>query len=76
MSGHKKKPTKQEALTSWRWQMTERVSTQKEIVLARGTHELETADEGTCQHTERNRLSKGHSRPRDSRGTCQDAERN
>ena len=39
----------------------------KEIHRARHTHELETADGGTCKDTERGQLSKAHSRPRDDR---------
>ena len=58
LSGHEKKPTEPEALTSWRRQTKELVNTRKEIVLARGTHVLETAEGGTCQDTEKNRMSK------------------
>ena len=67
MSGHKKKPTEQGALTCWRQHREEFVRTRKETDRARGTHQLETAEDGACQETERNRLSKAHSRPRNGR---------
>ena len=68
LSGHGKKLTERGALTSWRQQREGLVRTEKETDSARRTHNLETVDEGTCQNTERNRLSKGNSRPGDSRG--------
>ena len=68
LSGQRKKLTKQGALTTWRRQREEFVRTLKEIDRARGTHVLETADNGTCQDTEGNRPSKGHSLPGDGRG--------
>jgi hypothetical protein len=43
------------------------VRTRKETDRARSTHVLETADEGTCQETKRNRTSEGHSLPGDGR---------
>ena len=39
------------------------VRTRKEIDRVRVTHFLETAEGGTCQDTERNRQSEGHSLP-------------
>jgi hypothetical protein len=59
--GHRKKPTDRGALTAWRQQREGLVRTRKEIDRARGTHFLETAEGGTCQDTERNRSSEGHS---------------
>ena len=44
------------------------VSTRKESDCVAGTHWLETGEGGTCQHTERKRLSDGHSLPGDHRG--------
>jgi len=68
LSGHRKKQTEQGALTSWRWQREGLVRTWKGTDQARGTHMLETAGGGTCQDTERNQLSKGHSLSGDHRG--------
>ena len=68
LSRHRKKPTEQVALTSWRQQREGLVKTWKEIDQAWGTHVLETAERGTYQDTDRNRPSKGHSHPGDSRG--------
>ena len=45
------------------------VKTRKETDRARGTHKLETASGGRSQDTERNRPSKGHSRPGDRIGS-------
>ena len=66
LSGPGKKSTER-ALTLWRQQRERLVRTRKEIDRARGTHSLETAEGGTCQDTERNRLSKGHSQTGDGR---------
>jgi len=68
MSGHRKKPTNQGALTSWRPQRGEHVRIQKETNQPRDTHFLETTEGGTCQDTERNQPTKGHSLPGDHRG--------
>ena len=68
MSGHRKKPTNQGALTLWRPQREGHVRTQKETNQPRGTHKLETTEGGTCQDTERNQPTKGHSPPGDHRG--------
>ena len=67
-SGHGKKLTERGALTSWRRQRDEIVRTRKEFDRARGTHVLESAENGTCQGTKRNQLSKGYSLPRDDKG--------
>ena len=62
-SGHRKKATKQGALTLWRQQREGQVRTQtwKESNQARGAHILETAEGGTSQDMERKQPSKGHS---------------
>ena len=52
--GHRKEPTDQGALTSWRRQREGVVRSRKATNQARGTHELETGEEGTRQDTERN----------------------
>jgi hypothetical protein len=66
-SGHGKKPTERVTPTSWRRQREGLVRTGKGTYRSRGTHVLETAERGTCQDSERNRLSEGHSRSRDGR---------
>jgi hypothetical protein len=77
LSEHGKKPTEQGPLTNWRRQKKGLVRTQKETDRPKPTHALETAEGGTCQDKERNRLSEAHSRPGYGRGgTCQDTERN
>ena len=63
LSGHGKKPTKQGAPTSWRWQRERLVRTQEGTDQKRGTHQLEMAEVRTCQDTERSRLSEGNSLP-------------
>ena len=68
MSGHGKKPTDRGPLTLWGRQWNGFVRTQKQTDWAKGTHVLETAEGGTYQNTERNRLSKAHSLPGDGRG--------
>jgi hypothetical protein len=68
LSGHEKKPTKQGAPTSWRRQGERPVRTQKGTDQTRDTHQLETAEVGTCQDTERSRPSGGNSLPGDGRG--------
>jgi len=68
MSGYRKKPTEQGALTNWGPQREGHVRIQKETKQARGTHFLETTEEGTCQGTERDQASKGHLLPGDHRG--------
>jgi len=53
----------------------EKVRIQKENDRARGTHFLETTEEGTIQDMARKLLSKEHLLPRDHRGgTSQDTE--
>ena len=64
----KKKKTERGALTPWRRQREGLSRTWKEIDRARHTHILETAEGGTYQDTERNRLSEENSRSEDSRG--------
>ena len=68
LSGHRKKATKQGALTCWRPQREGLVRIQKESNQERGTHCLETTEGGTCQDTERKQPSKGHSPTGDHRG--------
>ena len=76
LSGHRSKPTKQGALTSWRQQREGLVRTQKETDRARCTHCLETAERGTYQGTkETNRAWGTHSLETAEGGTCQDTER-
>ena len=59
---------KHKALTSYRQKREGPVRTTKETGRVRGTDELETAEEGTCQDTERERRSEEHSLPGDRRG--------
>jgi hypothetical protein len=68
LSGHGNKPTERGPLTNWRRQKEGPVRTRKEIDRVRGTHILETAEGGTCQDTETNRSSEGHSLSGDGRG--------
>ena len=68
LSGHEPRSTERGALTSWRWQREGLVRILKETDRERGAHFLETGGGGTCQATERNQLSKGHSLPGDGRG--------
>ena len=68
LSGHRKKLAKRGTLTLWRRQREGLVRIQKEINRARHTYKLEMAEGGTCQDMGRNRASKSHSHPRDSRG--------
>ena len=68
MSGHKKKQTKRGTLTNWRQQRERLVRIWKKIDYPRCTHSLEMAEGGTCQDMERNKPSKAHSLPEDSRG--------
>ena len=71
MSGHRKKSTKQGALTFWRRQREGLVRTRKETDRASSTHFLETTEGGTCQDTKKNRASDArdaHSQTGDSRG--------
>ena len=67
LSGHGRKSTKRGALTLWRRQREGIVRTQKETNQARSTRFLDTAEEGACQVTERNRLSDAHSQTGDSK---------
>ena len=68
LSGHRKKPTEQGALTNWRQQSERLVRIRKETDRARPTHVLETAEGGTCHDTERTRPSKAHPHPGDGTG--------
>src|SRR6266850_2109790 len=68
-SGHKKNPTEQGALTSWRVQPNGQVRIQKEDQV-RDTHQLESTARWTGQDTERIQPSKGHSRT----GECRQME--
>jgi len=52
-SGHRKKLSKQGALTNWRPHWEGQVRTQKETDQARGAHQLETASGGTSQDREK-----------------------
>jgi hypothetical protein len=67
LSGHRKKPTEQRSLTLWRQQRDGLVRTLKETDQATCTHQLETAERGTCRDTKRNRRSNAHS-PTGDRG--------
>ena len=49
---HRKKATKQGALTDWRWQRKGQVRTWKESNQVRGPYRLEIAEGGTSQETE------------------------
>ena len=68
MSGHRENPTDRGPLTNWRWQTEGLVRTPKESDRPRPTHELETADRGICQDTEKIRPTESHSHPGDGRG--------
>ena len=68
LSGHRKKPTNRGTLTFWRWRREGPVRTRKETDRPRRTHQLETAEEGTCQDTETNPPTEADSLPGDSRG--------
>ena len=67
MLGHGNKPTDRGALTFWRRKREELVRTRKETDRARRTHQLAMAEGGTCQDTERKRLTEAHSLPGDGR---------
>jgi hypothetical protein len=69
LSGNGKKHTERGRLTSWRQEREGLVRTRKETDQARPTHQLDTAERGTCQDAERNRPSGAHSLSSDSRGT-------
>ena len=68
LSGHRKKPTEQGTLTSWRRQTDGLVRTRKETDRTGPTHVLERAVGGTCQDTETNWPSEAHSQTGGSRG--------
>ena len=68
LSGHGKKRTDRGALTSWRRQEVGLVRTRKETNRPRHTHILETAEEETCQDTERNGPTEAHLQTGDGRG--------
>ena len=74
LSGHGKQPTKRGVLTFWRRQREGLVRTWKETDRPRRTHQLETAEEGICQDTERNRPTESRSLSGDGRGASQDTE--
>jgi len=59
LSGHRKKGTKQGALTSWRPQREGLVRTQKESNQARGTHILETTGEGLVRTWKESNQARG-----------------
>ena len=67
VSGHGKKEIERGTLTDWRQQREELIRTRKGD-RARCTHSLETAEGGTCQDTERRRLSETHSLTGDNKG--------
>ena len=67
LSGHAKKPTDRGPLTDWRQQKKALLRTRKETGRPRPTHQLETAEAGTCQDTERNCLTEAHSHPGDGK---------
>ena len=54
LSGHRKKLTDKGALTNWEWQRERHVRKRKQTDRRRHTHNLETAEGGTCQDTQRN----------------------
>jgi hypothetical protein len=68
LSGYRKNVTEREALTSWRQQSEGLVRKQKENDQQRGTHQLETAEAGTCQDTKRKRQGEEHSPTRGRSG--------
>ena len=68
LSGHGKKSTDRGALTFWRRQRNGLVRTWKKTDRPRCTHQLETAEGGTCQGTERNRPTEVHSHSGGGRG--------
>ena len=75
MSRHGKKRIDRGTLTLWGQQKRAEKGTcqgKKEIDRPRCTHELETADRGTCQDMKRSRPTEAHSLSGDGRGTCQD----
>ena len=66
--GHENKPTDRDTLTFWRQQREGLVRTRKKTDRSRRTHFLETAERGTCQDLETNRLTEAHSHAGDERG--------
>ena len=77
LSGHGRKPTDRGTLTAWKWQREGLVRIRKETDRSRCTHELETAEGGTCQVTQRNRPARcTHILEMAQGGTCQDMKRN
>ena len=68
LSGHGKKPTDRGRLTLWRQHREGFVRTWKETNQPRRTHQLETVLGGTCQDTEKYRLSEAHSQTGDGIG--------
>ena len=59
LSGHRNKATEQRVLTNWRPQMEGLVRIRKESDRVTGTHELESAEGGTCQDTEKSDRATG-----------------
>ena len=68
LSGHRKKSLERGALTSWRRQREGLVKTQKDTDRAMRTHQLEMAEGGTCQDSQKDQSSDAHSLPGDGRG--------
>ena len=68
LSGHARNPTDRGALTNWRRQREGLVRTRKESDRPRRTHQLETAEGGTCQDTQGIRSTEAHSPTGDGRG--------
>ena len=64
----RKETNERRALTCWRRRTEGLVRTWIETDRPRHTHQLETADGGTCQDTERNWPTEAHSLPGDGRG--------
>ena len=77
LSGHRKKPIDRGALTIWRRQREGLVMIRKETDRPRHTHQLETAEGGTCQDTQRtDRPRRTHILETAEGGACQDTQRN
>ena len=67
-SGHRKNPTDRGSLTNWRPHREGKVRTWKESNQPRPTHQLEIAQGGTSQDTERIPSTEAHSPTRDDTG--------
>ena len=68
LSGHRKKLANRGTLTNWGRQREGLIRIQNETGQTRHTHQLKTAEGGTCQDMERNRANQSHSHPGDGRG--------